>query len=117
MAALATVLMGIPLLPEQVDRTGIRGLTPDLIHDAAKEGKRWKLVCNAVRDPESPRGLKTTVQPEMVGADSNLFHVSGTSAILEITSDVLGKLTLIEEDPSPRTTAYGLLADLLNAFK
>jgi hypothetical protein len=41
--------------------------------------------------------------------------VVGTSAILEIESDVLGKLALIEENPSPRSTAYGLLADFLNA--
>jgi len=39
----------------------------------------------------------------------------GTSAILEIESDVLGKLSLIENNPSTRTTAYGLLADFLNA--
>jgi homoserine dehydrogenase len=116
-AALATVLMNIPLLPEQVDRTGIRGLTPDLIQDAAAQGKRWKLVCEAVRDPDSPRGLKSAVHPQLVGEESNLFHISGTSAILEIFSDVLGKLTLIEDNPSPRTTGYGLLADLLNIFK
>jgi len=42
--------------------------------------------------------------------------VTGTSSILEIYSDVLGKLSLIEENPSPRTTAYGILADLLNAL-
>lgn len=116
-AALATVLMDIPLLPEQVDRTGIRGLTPDLIQDAAADGKRWKLVCEAARDPDSPRGLIAAVRPLMIDQDSNLYHISGTSSILEITSDVLGKLTVIEDNPSPRTTAYGLLADLLNAFK
>lgn len=116
-AALATVLMDIPLLPEQVDRTGIRGLTPDLIQDAAAQRKRWKLVCEAELDPDSPQGLRASVRPQMVRAESNLFHISGTSAILEISSDVLGKLTLIEDNPSPRTTAYGLLADLLNALK
>jgi len=116
-AALVTVLMDIPLLPEQVDRTGIRCLTPDLIQDAAKQGKRWKLICDAARDPQSPRGVSASVQPRMVDQGSTFYHVSGTSAILEISSDVLGNLTLIEENPSPRTTAYGLLADLLNALK
>jgi hypothetical protein len=41
----------------------------------------------------------------------------GTTSILQIDSDVLGKLSLIEEDPSPKTTAYGLLADFLNAVQ
>lgn len=116
-AALVTVLMDIPLLPEQVDRTGIRGLTPDLIRDAAEAGKRWKLICRAVRDADSPRGVAATISPQMVDSGSNLYNISGTSSILEISSDVLGKLTLIEDNPSTRTTAYGLLADLLNAFK
>jgi len=39
-AALATVLMGIPLKPQDVDRKGIRDLTPHLIRQAKKEGKR-----------------------------------------------------------------------------
>ena len=115
-AALSTVLMGVPLIPEKVDRTGIRGLTPDLIHDAAQEGKRWKLICTAEQDPASPHGVKASVQPRLVGPDSNLYHIGGTSSVLEISSDVLGKLTLIEEDPSTLTTAYGLLADTLNAL-
>ncbi|HDD56241.1 MAG TPA: homoserine dehydrogenase, partial [Chloroflexi bacterium] len=55
--------------------------------------------------------------PQLTTPESNFYNISGTSSILEISSDVLGKLTLIEEDPSPRTTAYGLLADLINALK
>ncbi len=116
-AALATVLMDIPLTPDQVQRTGIRGLTPDLIQDAAEKGQRWKLVCSAERDSSSPLGISAAVQPLLVSPESQLYNITGTSALLEITSDVLGTLTLIEDDPSPRTTAYGLLADLLNAFR
>ncbi len=115
-AALVTVLMDIPLTPEDVDRKGIREITPDLIKDAADLGKRWKLICTARVDPESPESLVAEVKPAKVGPESILYHVSGTSAILEIHSDVLGKLSLIENNPSPRTTAYGLLADFLNAI-
>ena len=115
-SALATVLMDIPLIPEQVQRTGIRGLTHDLIQEAAEKGQRWKLVCSAQRDPDSPRGIQAVVQPQLVGPDSYLYNINGTTSIVEIASDVLVKLTLIEENPSTRTTAYGLLADLLNIF-
>ena len=115
-SALATVLMDIPLIPEQVQRTGIRGLTHDLIQEAAEKGQRWKLVCSAQRDPNSPHGIQAVVQPQLVSPESHLFNINGTTSLLEISSDVLGKLTLIEENPSPRTTAYGLLADLLNIF-
>ena len=116
-ACLATVLMDIPLTPDQVDRTGIRGLTADLIQDAKENGQRWKLVCYARRDENQKNGIVAYVQPQKIKPDSLLYNVMGTSAILEIESDVLGKISLIEENPSPRTTAYGLLADFLNATK
>ncbi|MCJ7734982.1 MAG: homoserine dehydrogenase, partial [Anaerolineales bacterium] len=116
-AALVTVLMDIPLTPEQVERTGIRGITPDMIQDARENNQRWKLVCQAKRDPDNPLGIAASVLPQLVSPSSQLYNVSGTSSILEISTDVLGKLSLIEENPSPRTTAYGILADLLNALK
>lgn len=115
-AALVTVLMDIPFTPDLVDRTGIRDITSDMIQKAAKNGQRWKLVCQAERDQAADLGVSAVVNPRLVSSDSNLFNVSGTSSVLEISSDVLGKLTLIEENPSPRTTAYGILADLLNAL-
>ena len=115
-AALVTVLMDIPFTPDLVERTGIRGITTAMIQEAAENGQRWKLVCEATRDPESSYGVNAIVNPQLVSPGSNLFNVSGTSSILEISSDVLGKLSLIEENPSPKTTAYGILADLLNAM-
>ena len=115
-AALVTVLMDIPFTPEQVQRTGIRGLTPDLILEAKENGKRWKLICTAQRNDKAAHGVEATVNPLQVSRDSHLYNVGGTSAILEISSDVLGKLSLIEQNPSPKTTAYGVLADLLNAL-
>jgi len=114
-AALVTVLMDIPYTPDQVDRIGIRDLTPDLIQEAKENGQRWKLVCTARQEDSAPQGIVASVQPEKISPESRFFNVSGTSSILEIESDVLGKLSLIEEDPSLWTTAYGLLADFLNA--
>jgi len=115
-AALVTVLMDIPFTPEMVERTGIREITSEMIQQAAEKGQRWKLVCIAERDNAAPNRVKAVVEPQLVNQESHLYNVTGTSAILEISSDVLGKLSLIEENPSPRTTAYGILADLLNAF-
>ena len=115
-AALVTVLMDIPFTPDLVERTGIRGISKDLIRESAEKGQRWKLVCNVKRDPASSNGVQAVIEPQLVSQDSHLYNVSGTSAILEISSDVLGKLSLIEENPSTRTTAYGILADLLNAL-
>jgi homoserine dehydrogenase len=112
--ALATVLMGIPLKPDQVARTGIRQITPAEVASAKAAGKRWKLVCSAQRTGDT---LQASVAPEMVGPDSPLFGVLGTSSAVQFESDVLGPLSIIETDPSPKTTAYGLLADFINAVR
>jgi len=111
-SALATVLMDIPLKPAQVERTGIRGISPADIQRAQQAGKRWKLVCSAKRDGDS---LQARVAPEMVGVDSPLYGVMGTTSVVQFETDVLGLLSLIEADPGPQTTAYGLFADLINA--
>ncbi len=55
-AALVTVLMGIPFKPQQVDRTGIRGISSEMIDQAVVEGQRWKLVCSAKREGGLSRG-------------------------------------------------------------
>ncbi|HEX6303187.1 MAG TPA: homoserine dehydrogenase [Anaerolineales bacterium] len=111
-AALVTVLMGIPLTPYQVDREGIRAISIDDIARATDDGKRWKLVCSARRDGD---GVHARVAPEMVPPGSPLYNVEGTTSIVEFETDVLGLLSVIETDPGPDTTAYGLLADFLNA--
>jgi len=113
-SALATVLMDMPVEPQYVDRAGIRAITPAEIALAKAQGKRWKLICEARRDGDQ---LRATVAPRQVGVDSPFYGVEGTSSILQIESDVLGKLSITEEDPGPHTTAYGLLADFLNAVK
>jgi homoserine dehydrogenase len=39
-AALVTVLMDVPLAPQQVERTGIRGITSEMIQQARDDGMR-----------------------------------------------------------------------------
>jgi homoserine dehydrogenase len=113
-AALITVLMGIPFKPQQVERTGIRELSADKIAAAKAQGKRWKLVCKAWREGETVRGR---VAPELVAPDSPLFSVNGASSIVEFETDTLSRLAIVENDPGPDTTAYGLLADFINAVR
>lgn len=113
-AALVTVLMGSPMKPQDVSPTGIRGISPDEIKRAASEGKRWKLVCRAARNND---GISASVQPEMVSASSPLYAVNGTSSLVIFKTDVLPGLGILESDPGPETTAYGLLADILNILK
>jgi homoserine dehydrogenase len=113
-AALVTVLMGVPLKPAAVDRRGIRSLTLEEVQAARSEGSRWKLVCSARREGEN---ILARVAPEKVSPASPLYQVDGTTSIVQFETDVLGLLSVIEADPGPHTTAYGLLADFLNAVR
>jgi homoserine dehydrogenase len=113
-AALVTVLMGISLKPMDVARTGIGEIKPQDIQHARDQGKRWKLVCSAEREGD---GVRAAVEPQMVPPNSPLFLVDGTTSIVQFETDVLGSLSVMETDPGPHTTAYGLLADFINAVR
>lgn len=111
-AALVTVLMGVPFTPDQVDREGIEHISLEDVASATTERTRWKLLCRAEKRAGE---IHASVRPTLVGPGSPLFNVQGTSCAITFRSDVLGDLTLVETDPSPITTAYGLFADFLNA--
>ena len=112
LSAMITVLMDHPFTPDLVNRTGIGSITPKMIAEAKAAGKRYKLVAHAWKEGEQ---VKAKVSPELVGTDSVLYNISGSTSIVQFESDVLGKLSLIEKDVGTRTTAYGLLADFINA--
>ena len=59
--------------------------------------------------------MQAKVTPELVSVDSPLYGVDGTTSIVQFETDSLGLLSVIESDPGPHTTAYGLFADFVNA--
>lgn len=84
------------------------------IKAALAQGKRWKLICQAER---TDTGITTSVHPELLDHSDPLYSVMGTSSAVTFHSDILGPLTITESDPGPDTTAYGLLADFINAVR
>lgn len=113
-SALATSLMGVPLKPQEVNPLGIRGLSGEEVRAARAAGTPYKLVCSATR---TDGGVRGSVRPEKVPLADPLAGVRGTSSIVQFETDVLGRLTVQEDDPGPHTTAYGLLADLVTIVK
>ena len=114
-AALAAVLMDAPLVPQQVERHSIREITPAQIAGARQSGQRWKVVCSARRGDDGK--ISGRVAPELVSASSPLYSINGTSSYVQFELDVLPGLGIVENDPGPETTAYGLLADFLTAVR
>jgi len=118
-AALATVLMDAPLKPQDVERRGIREITPEMVNQAKVERKRWKLVASAERVGDQ---IKARVMPELVESSSPLYGMMGSSTGLTFRTDVLPdySVTVSEREGmkgGPEETAYGLFADFVNAVR
>jgi homoserine dehydrogenase len=112
-AALAIVLMGVPVRLEDVQRTGIRELSEEKIRSVRAAGMRYKLVCRAVRRSD---GVACTVQPELLLVSDPLANLEGTSSAIRFDLDVFS-FSIVEHNPGIEATAYGLLADFLRAVQ
>ncbi len=111
---LSNVLMGADIRPTDVDRAGIRAITPEMIKAAQLARRKWRLLCTA----EWVDGqLKARVAPEEVPANDPLFRLYGTTSAIQISTDTLNQLTLLETAPTPAQTAFGVLADLISAAR
>ncbi len=111
---LSNVLMGADIRPTDVDRTGIRAVTPEMIREAAQANRRWRLICSA----EWIDGqLKAKVAPEQVTADDPAYNLPGTTSVVQLHTDTLNQLTLLETAPTPAQTAFGVLSDLIAAAR
>jgi homoserine dehydrogenase len=113
--ALAHVLMRIPLRPDEVSREGIRKLTARQVQAARAEGKPFKLVARAKQSENGK--LLATVRPEQVAANEPLGNVRGTSLAIHFELDMMPGLTITSHRPNLQSTAYGLLADFINAVR
>jgi homoserine dehydrogenase len=124
--ALASVLMNIPLKPEDVNREGIRALQPANVQAARAEGRPFKLVARAKVTGDGNAGklgeksggrIVATVRPEQIPVGDPLGNVRGTSLAIHFELDMMPGLTITSHRPNLQSTAYGLLADFINAVK
>jgi homoserine dehydrogenase len=114
--ALAKVLMKLPLKPIEVRREGIRSLSTQRLQAARAEGKPYKLVARA-KLVENGSSLNASVKPEQLTSTDPLGNVRGTSLAVHFELDMMPGLTITSHRPGLQSTAYGLLADFINAVK
>lgn len=110
-ALLANVLMDANITPVDVERQGIENITKEDLEKAEKNGCVIKLICRIFRDEEGV--VHGKVAPEEIDKDDIYASISGTSSIITITTDLMGKLTQIEDEPETRQSGYGIFADLM----
>jgi len=111
----AIVLMGASLRLADVEREGIRNITPEQLQEAHKNGEAWRLVSRARRQADG--SITASVAPERLKVDDPLAQVHGTSLLIAFETDIFKELIISERDPGPEATAYGMLSDFVNAVR
>ncbi len=111
--AVARVILRAPLLPPDVRREGIRGLDPQTVQAARAEGRPFKLLSRATVNADG--SVTASVRPEQISANDPFASVRGTSLAIHFELDTIPGLTIVSHRPNLQSTAYGLLADFINA--
>ncbi|MGH9735396.1 MAG: homoserine dehydrogenase [Candidatus Acidiferrales bacterium] len=112
-AALTIVLMDVPIRLDEVERVGIRAVSPEQVRAAKAAGMRYKLICRAERVGNE---IRASVRPEQLPLNDPLALLEGTTSALRFEMDVFG-LSIIEHKPGVIATAYGLLGDFIRAVR
>ncbi|WP_312650735.1 homoserine dehydrogenase [Aminipila sp.] len=112
--ALLNVLMEAGITPRDVDRTGIENITIEDIEKANEQGKIIKLLCKGTLENGQ---VVASVKPTLVEQGSLMSVIDGTSSVVQITTDLMGKLTIIEHDPELVQTGYGIFSDVLRIVR
>ena len=111
--AIARVILRTPLSPSAVKREGIRGLDPETLQAARAEGRPYKLLSRVIVNAD--RSITASVRPEQIATTDPLGGVRGTSLAIHFELDTIPGLTIVSHRPNLQSTAYGLLADFINA--
>ena len=109
-AALANVLLDAGVTPLDVDRKGIRQLTPGKIAGLKARGKSVALVSRGKLTGAG--GVQLKVRAEVLDETETLATVTGSSNLLLLHTDLMGTLGVLEAQPGIAQVAYGLLADV-----
>lgn len=113
--AIARVILKAPLKPSQVRREGIRALDSAILRSARADGRPYKLLTRAVVNADG--SVTATVRPEQIAINDPLGNVRGTSLAIHFELDTMPGLTIVSHRPNLQSTAYGLLADFVNAVR
>jgi homoserine dehydrogenase len=115
LCAITRVILRSHLSPAAVKRQGIRDLTQFAVQRARAEGRPFKLV-SRLRIAED-KSIIASVMPEQIAISESLGSIRGTSLGAQFELDMIPALTVISHRPNLQSTAYGLLADCINALR
>jgi homoserine dehydrogenase len=107
---LANVLMGANLRPMDVRREGLGAEAMRLAQAELTPGRTLKQIVEVKRDGDN---ITARVYIVALPEDDILGRLSGMETGLQLRTDTMGELTLIEGEGGPGQTALGVIADLV----
>jgi homoserine dehydrogenase len=110
---LAHSVLGVPITLADVTVEGILSVTPEMLRQAAAEGKRVKLLASAERQGE---GYRFVVRPTWLNADHPLAQLGPKQMGILYHTDISGSISaaIVEETPLP--TAAAVLRDVVDLY-
>ena len=113
-SVLSRVLLGADVTPFDVRRSGIRDVTGEMINEAASRGKRLKLICRGQRTGGGK--VYASVGVEEIDAGDVFAGLSSHDSGISIESELMAPNMVIQKNPTPRDTAFGVLEDMISVF-
>jgi homoserine dehydrogenase len=110
---LAQSVLGYPARLDDVEVTGILGVSEETLRAAAAEGKRVKLVATAEADRDRYR---LSVRPKRLAAEDPLAQLGPKQMAIVYHTDISGSISaaIVEETPVP--TAFAMLRDVVGIY-
>ena len=108
---LANEVLGAAITTADVERRGLSALPADAVAEAARQGRRWKLIGSARRNADG--SIAASVEPVALPLEHPLAGVSGPTNAVSFDTDLLGTVTVSGPGAGRIETAYALLSDLI----
>ncbi len=110
-AALANVLLGADITPNDIARDSVADLSKDDVARVVSYGRRLRLIGEAQRGDDDEITARVVLEP--VSSHDPMYWIGGTSSCLILETELAGTVEIIERDGLITQTAYAIYADLL----
>jgi homoserine dehydrogenase len=114
LAILASLMLGRHIRPEEVERTGISGVSADDMADAKARGGTIRLIASAERQGD---GAVLRVAPTFITGDDLFSRVVRNFNAIEIVGDRVGPVLLHGQGAGPDPTSSAILSDVIEVAR
>jgi len=111
---LSNVVLGGNIRPEDAERTGISGITIEMVQQAKAEGKRYKLIGSTKLVDGK---IVASVKPVKLPLSDPLAGVGGAINALTFKTDLSGDITIQGPGAGKIETGFAIMIDVLNIHR